>query len=69
MGLDSLTVPELDGNLPFDVLLRTPSIALFVDRARAHRPAFTPTEQQIPLLVQPIRHLDGLPLPLWVRSR
>jgi non-specific serine/threonine protein kinase len=39
-----------------------PSVALFVERAQAQRPDYTPSEQQVPLLVQLTRQLDGLPL-------
>lgn len=57
-----LAVPDLDSALPLEDLVRIPSVGLFVERARAQRADFIPTEEQIPLLVQLARQLDGLPL-------
>lgn len=57
-----LAVPDLDATLPLADLVRIPSVTLFVDRARAQRADFTPTEEQAPLLIQVARQLDGLPL-------
>lgn len=58
----SLAVPDRDSTLPLADLLQIPSIALFVDRARAQRADFMVTEEQAPVLVQLARRLDGLPL-------
>jgi hypothetical protein len=43
-------------------LMQIPSVALFVDRAKAQRADFIPSEAQAPLLVKLARQLDGLPL-------
>ncbi|HEX6507000.1 MAG TPA: LuxR C-terminal-related transcriptional regulator [Chloroflexota bacterium] len=59
-----LEVPALDSSLPIDELVQVPSIALFVDRARAQHADFVPTEQEAPLLIHLTRQLDGLPLAL-----
>ncbi|HEX6509061.1 MAG TPA: LuxR C-terminal-related transcriptional regulator [Chloroflexota bacterium] len=57
-----LAVPDLDSTLSLEDLMQVPSVALFVDRAKAQRADFRPTEAQAPLLVQLARQLDGLPL-------
>jgi predicted ATPase len=62
LRIGPLPVPDLDTALPLDALVQLPSVALFVERARAQRADFIPTEQQAPLLVQLTRQLDGLPL-------
>jgi predicted ATPase/DNA-binding CsgD family transcriptional regulator len=57
-----LAVPDLDSTLALEDLIQIPSVALFVDRARAQRADFIVTEQHAALLVQLTRQLDGLPL-------
>jgi serine/threonine-protein kinase PknK len=60
-----LSVPDLDGVLPpLDVLAQVPSVALFVERARARRADFALTEDVAPLVAQLVVQLDGLPLAL-----
>jgi non-specific serine/threonine protein kinase len=59
-----LPVPDLDSTLPLAELLQIPSVALFVERAKAQRADFTPVEQQTQLLCHVTRQLDGLPLAL-----
>jgi non-specific serine/threonine protein kinase len=60
-----LPVPNLDAALPpLDELGHIPSVALFVERARAHRADFALTEARAPLVAQLAVQLDGLPLAL-----
>ncbi|MGZ6391575.1 MAG: ATP-binding protein [Ktedonobacterales bacterium] len=60
-----LPVPDLDIALPsIDELAKIPSVALFVERARAHRADFALTETQAPLITRLVVQLDGLPLAL-----
>jgi predicted ATPase/DNA-binding CsgD family transcriptional regulator len=64
LRLGPLPVPALDVALPLAELVTIPSVALFVARAQAQRADFIPGEQQVPLLIQLIHQLDGLPLAL-----
>jgi non-specific serine/threonine protein kinase len=58
-----LPVPDLSGALPSVAELpNIPSVALFLQRARARRADFAMTEQQAPLVAQLVAQLDGLPL-------
>jgi predicted ATPase/DNA-binding CsgD family transcriptional regulator len=57
-----LPVPDPDTVPPLPELLRIPAVALFVERAQAHRADFIPTEHYAPLLAHLARQLDGLPL-------
>jgi non-specific serine/threonine protein kinase len=72
LPVPTLAVPvALDAAAP-DRLLQYESVQLFVERARAARPEFAPTEQNAAALVQICRRLDGIPLALelaaaWVR--
>ncbi|HET8907231.1 MAG TPA: LuxR C-terminal-related transcriptional regulator, partial [Ktedonobacterales bacterium] len=60
-----LPIPDLSVALPPpDALLAVPSVALFVERARAHRADFAFGERQAPLVAQLVVQLDGLPLAL-----
>ena len=60
-----LAVPALDSTLPpLEVLAQVPSVALFVERARARREDFVLTEKQAPLVAELVVQLDGLPLAL-----
>ncbi|HEX8037412.1 MAG TPA: helix-turn-helix domain-containing protein, partial [Ktedonobacterales bacterium] len=60
-----LPVPDLDTTLPsVDDLAKVPSVALFVERARAHRADFALTETQALLVARLVVQLDGLPLAL-----
>lgn len=53
-GLD--VGPDGDGSSPSE------AAQLFVDRASAHDPEFEPTEDELDLIAQLIRRLDGIPL-------
>jgi non-specific serine/threonine protein kinase len=65
LRIPPLPVPDLAAPLPpLEELLAIPSVALFVQRARAHRADFDVTEQQAPLLARLTAQLDGLPLAL-----
>ncbi len=57
-----LPVPECDPPLSPGRLLDFPSIALFVQRARAVKPDFALTVQNAGVISQICRRLDGLPL-------
>src|SRR5215469_14647646 len=60
-----LPLPAHNGALPpLEELAQVPSVALFVERARARREDFVLTEKQAPLVVQVAVQLDGLPLAL-----
>ncbi len=60
-----LPVPNLGAALPPpDELAQVPSVALFVERAQAHRADFVLTAAQAPLVAQLVAQLDGLPLAL-----
>ena len=52
-GESLFVVPPLDTD---------PAVRLFADRAAAVRPGFTVDEQNLPLVVDIVRRLDGLPL-------
>jgi predicted ATPase/DNA-binding CsgD family transcriptional regulator len=64
LRLGPLPVPALDVVPPLAELMTIPSVALFVARAQAQRADFVPDQQQVPLLIQLIHQLDGLPLAL-----
>jgi predicted ATPase/DNA-binding CsgD family transcriptional regulator len=65
LRLAPLPVPDLSAALPpLDALLAVPSVALFVDRARAHRADFALGERQALVVAQVAVQLDGLPLAL-----
>ena len=44
------------------MLIESPAIQLFVDRARARRPGFRLDERTTPAVVELCRRLDGIPL-------
>ena len=56
-----LALPEAP-DLPLAEQAAVPSVALFVERARASDPAFALTPQNAPAVVAICRRLDGLPL-------
>jgi predicted ATPase/class 3 adenylate cyclase len=55
-------LPEAGGAEVVDALLANPAVALFVDRARAARPAWCLTEANARDVAEIARRLDGLPL-------
>ena len=57
-----LPVPDLQA--PLADILRSPAVALFVDRARAARPDYQPAAKDGPALCSLVRLLDGMPLAL-----
>jgi predicted ATPase len=59
-----LQLPDLASGPDLDALMRSEAVALFVDRARAARPEFTPTETNARALAEICTRLDGLPLAL-----
>lgn len=59
-----LPVPEDDAPADLARLAAVPSVALFVERARAADPAFTLTKDNGPAVAAICRRLDGLPLAL-----
>jgi non-specific serine/threonine protein kinase len=65
LRVSPLPVPDLGAALPpVGELRQIPAVALFVERAQAHRADFALTEAQAPLVAQLVVHLDGLPLAL-----
>ncbi|MBL8333633.1 MAG: NACHT domain-containing protein [Rubrivivax sp.] len=61
-ALGGLPLPDAAAALPD--MLRSPAVALFVDRARAVRPDFQPVERDAAALCALARLLDGMPLAL-----
>jgi predicted ATPase/class 3 adenylate cyclase len=62
-------MPSLDGPSEFEAsaltaegAMRSPAIALFVERARASDPRFRLTDDNAPVVADICRHLDGIPL-------
>jgi non-specific serine/threonine protein kinase len=62
LRIPPLALPDLDVLPPLVELAQIPSIALFVERARAQRSDFHLTEEQAPLVARLVSQLDGLPL-------
>jgi predicted ATPase/DNA-binding CsgD family transcriptional regulator/transcriptional regulator with XRE-family HTH domain len=57
-----LALPDLNRLPPLDELVQVPSVALFIERARAQRPDFQLTAEQALLVARLVAALDGLPL-------
>lgn len=71
--LPPLALPVQEETLSLTDLLRNPSIALYVDRARAVRPDFALTAQNAPAVVTLCQRLEGMPLALemaaaWIKT-
>ncbi|MGE5334178.1 MAG: LuxR C-terminal-related transcriptional regulator [Nitrososphaerota archaeon] len=63
LRIGPLPVPNLTMALPpLDSLMAIPSIALFLQRVRAHQADFALSERQVRLVAHLVMHLDGLPL-------
>ena len=57
-----LDLPDPNRLPPLAELVQIPSVALFVDRARAQRLDFRLTDDQAPIVAQLVCQLDGVPL-------
>jgi predicted ATPase len=57
-----LALPAGSAAVPLEELKSSPAVALFVDRARAVRPAFALTEGNAAAVAEICRRLEGLPL-------
>jgi predicted ATPase len=55
-------VPGLDVGVDGDRQRSSEAVQLFVDRASAHDPEFEPTEDELDVIAQLTRRLDGIPL-------
>jgi predicted ATPase/DNA-binding NarL/FixJ family response regulator len=62
LSVPSLAVPDLRRALSVAELSATPSVMLFVQRARAMRPDFTLTDERTQAVAEICVRLDGLPL-------
>ncbi len=62
--LQPLALPDPRHLPDLESLARVPSVALFLERARAVNPAFALTTDNAVTIVEICRHLDGLPLAL-----
>ena len=60
--VESLSPPEGTGPVSLERALRSPAVRLFVDRAKAAKPEFTLTAENVGAVVDICRRLDGLPL-------
>jgi non-specific serine/threonine protein kinase len=58
----SLSLPETLAPSPLDALVHSDATLLFIERARAADPTFTPTLDNADILVSICRRLDGIPL-------
>ncbi len=64
LTLAPLPVPDPEAPQTPDALAALPSVALFVERARASNPTFALTAANAPAVATLCRHLEGLPLAL-----
>ena len=58
----ALKIPEMSSVVSLDGVSKYPAIGLFYDRARAVRPDFFPTEENVSSVASICVQLDGLPL-------
>lgn len=57
-----LALPPVGASMA--VLMASPAVRLFVDRAQAHKPSFTLDEDQAPAVAELVARLEGIPLAL-----
>ncbi|MBC8057646.1 MAG: hypothetical protein H7Y61_13810 [Rhizobiales bacterium] len=57
-----LPVPERGDGI--DVLSRSTAVRLFIDRAQLHKPTFSLTEREAPMIAELVARLEGIPLAL-----
>jgi predicted ATPase len=62
LGLPALATDLATVHDPVDAALRSPAVALFVERAQRVRPGFVVARSNVEALVDLVRRLDGLPL-------
>lgn len=62
--LATLAVPEQAGEAPAALALASPAFAMFVERARSFDDDFALPEASVPIVVEIVRRLEGLPLAL-----
>jgi predicted ATPase/DNA-binding SARP family transcriptional activator len=62
--VEPLALPAADEKLDAVDLLSYDAVRLFVERARAARPGFAVTDNDVPVLIRICRALDGMPLAL-----
>jgi predicted ATPase/DNA-binding XRE family transcriptional regulator len=62
LAVPPLVVPAAGEQVDQEAIARSPAVTLFAERARAVRPDFGPTPDEIPVLAEICRRLDGLPL-------
>ncbi len=60
--VSSLTLPDRGVSVNLEQLTSYEAVALFLERARAARPAFSITEESAPVVAEICIRLDGLPL-------
>src|SRR5215471_21467043 len=60
----SLPVPSVEHAVSVEELQNSPSVQLFVERARAVQPRFVLTAREAGAVIQICRRLDGIPLAL-----
>src|SRR2546425_11621339 len=58
----SLSLPEALASVTLDTLLDSEATQLFIERASAVDPVFTPTPDNADVVVRICRRLDGIPL-------
>jgi non-specific serine/threonine protein kinase len=59
-----LPLPVPDRADGIEALTQSPSVQLFVERARSHKPSFSLTEREAPAIAELVARLEGIPLAL-----
>jgi len=62
--LATLAVPEQTAEAPAAIALASPAFAMFIERARSFDDDFALPEASVPIVVEIVRRLEGLPLAL-----